>query len=120
MRTTTSGNNNNNNRPKSKYLVHGRYPFLGNVIDTYFIIDHSRPKKMTVAKIIMNALGFTGTGYLLYFQVGGWHANVLWIVMALYWAVQFARACVRLYFEIKEGQIELRAKARRYDKDIFP
>jgi hypothetical protein len=119
MRKTVSGNNNNNNRHKSEYLVGRRHFVLGNVIDNYFTIDHSRPKKMTVFKIIANALGLSGTGYLLYFRVGGWHANVLWIVMAAYWAVQFARACVKLYFEIKESQIELRAKARRYEKDIF-
>jgi hypothetical protein len=119
MYSSTSGDNRNNNRHEPKHLVRGRYSILGDVIDNYFIIDNSKPKKMTVAKIIMNALGLSGTGYLLYFRIGGWHANVLWYVMAAYWAVQFARACVKLYFEFKDGQIELRAKARRYDKDIF-
>jgi hypothetical protein len=119
MHTTSSGNNNNNNRAGAKHLVRGRHSFLGDVIDNYFIIDNTKPKKMTVAKMIMNGLGLTGTGYLLYFRIGGWHANVLWYVMAAYWTVQFARACVKLYFEFKEGQIELKAKARRYDRDIF-
>jgi hypothetical protein len=112
-------NNNDNNRNGTKHLDRRGHSLFSNAIDNYFIIDHSRPKKMTLFKMLANAAGFTGTGYLLYFRIGGWHANVLWWVMAAFWAVQFARACMKLYFEWKEGQIELKAKARRYDRDIF-
>jgi hypothetical protein len=112
-------NNNDNNRNGTKYLDRRGHSLFSDVVNNYLTIDNPGAKKMIVLKLIANALGLTGTGYLLYFKIGGWHANVLWITMALYWAVQFARACVKLYFEIKEGQIELRAKARRYEKDIF-
>lgn len=113
------GNNNSDPRNGSERMVRSGHSLFGDVVDNYFTIDHSRPKKMTIFKIIANGFGLTGTGYLLYFNVGGWHANVLWYVMAAFWTVQFARACLKLYFEFKEGQIELRAKARRYDKDVF-
>jgi hypothetical protein len=112
-------NNNDNNRNGTKHLDRRGHSLFSNAFDNYFTIDNPGAKKMIVIKLIANALGLTGTTYLLYFKIGGWHANVLWIVMAAFWAVQFARACVKLYFEIKEGQIELRAKARRYEKDIF-
>lgn len=80
---------------------------------------HNKPEKMTVLKIVAYTLGISGTSWLLYFQVGGWKANILWALAGAFWLVQLARACVKLYFEIKEGQIELAEKRDRYKKDIF-
>jgi hypothetical protein len=72
---------------------------------------------MILLKLLLNGLGLTGSGYLLYFDVGGWKGNALWYVMIGYWAVGTIRALVKLYFEIKEGQIELEAKRSRYKND---
>jgi hypothetical protein len=74
---------------------------------------------MTILKIIGNLLGVSGSGWLLYMGVGGWKADALWILMGSYWLVQTLRACVKLYYEVKEKEIELAEKRRRYDKDIF-
>lgn len=74
---------------------------------------------MTALKIVAYTLGISGTSWLLYFQVGGWKANILWALAGLFWLVQLARALVKLYFEIKDGQIELQEKRARYKKDIF-
>lgn len=102
--------------------VAGRRHFVSNaLIHNGIIIDHPKTKKVTT---ILKAVGYTfgvgGSGYLLYFNVGGWHASALWLILALFWLVQFLRACVKLYFEIQEKKIELREKEERYNnKDIF-
>jgi len=104
----------NNNRTGAKYLVRNRHSILGDVIDNYFVIDNTKPKKMILLKAVLNGLGVTGTGLLLYNNVLGWRGNFLWVLMGLFWLVQFIRACLKLYFEFKEGQIELEAKRARY------
>jgi hypothetical protein len=74
---------------------------------------------VTILKIVAYSLGLGGSGWLLYLQVGGWKANALWVLMGGFWLVQTLRACVKLYYEVKEKEIELAEKRRRYDKDIF-
>lgn len=86
---------------------------------TGYSIYNYQPKKMIYLKIVAYMLGLTGTGWLLYFRVGGWKADALWFAMAGFWAVQFLRACMKLWFEYKTEQIELEAKRERYKRDIF-
>lgn len=82
-------------------------------------IHYYKPKEVTTLKIVAYLLGFTGTGWLFLLNIGGWKAQLLWAIIGLWWIVQLARACVKLYFEIKERQIELLEKRDRYKKDIF-
>lgn len=84
-----------------------------------YSIHNYQPKKMTVLKIVAYMLGVSGSGWFLYFRVGGWQANTLWFCMGGFWLVQMLRACLKLYFEYKDGQIELQEKRARYNKDIF-
>lgn len=74
---------------------------------------------MTLLKVIAYTLGISGTSWLLYFQVGGWKANIIWALVGLVWFVQLIRACVKLYFEIEEKKIELEEKRSRYNQDPF-
>lgn len=113
-------NNNGHYRGKSERLVGGRPSVSGSFGSYGIIIDHSKPKKVTtILKIVAYSLGLSGSGWLLYFRIGGWKADALWIILAGFWLVQMARACLKLYFEYKEGQIELAEKRDRYKKDVF-
>lgn len=112
------GDHDINHRNGSERRVRGRH-FISGTFGNYSVsIDHPKPKKV-IYKIVAYSLGLSGSGYLLYFNVGGWHASVLWLIMGAFWFVQFLRACLKLYFEYKEGQIEMEAKRDRYKKDIF-
>lgn len=102
---------------RAERLVRRGHPVFWDVISDYFVINNSGSKKMTLLKALLNGMGVTGTSLLLYFNVGGWKANILWVLMGLFWAVQFLRACLKLYFEYKDGQIEMKAKARRYEQE---
>jgi hypothetical protein len=82
-------------------------------------IHNYQPKQMTVLKVVAYMLGVSGSGWFLYMRVGGWKADALWLTMAGFWLVQMLRACLKLYFEYKDGQIELQEKRARYNKDIF-
>lgn len=112
------GNNNDNPRNGSERVVRRGHSVSGTFGNYSVTIDHSKPKKV-IYKIVAYAFGAGGSGYLLYFNVGGWHASVLWLAMAGFWVVQFLRACMKLYFEYKHEQIELKEKKARYNKDIF-
>lgn len=74
---------------------------------------------MTTLKVVAYLLGFTGTGWLFLLNVGGWKAQILWVIIGLWWIVQLIRACMKLYFEFKHEQIELEEKKARYHKDVF-
>lgn len=82
-------------------------------------IYHDKPKKMNALKIVAYMLGISGTGWLLYVRIADWKANTLFAMAGLFWFVQLIRACLKLYFEYKDGQIELQEKRERYKKDIF-
>lgn len=113
------GNNNNNPRNGSKRLVRSGHSVSG-TFDTYHIaIDHPKLTKVIILKVALYAFGVGGSGYLLYFNVGGWHAQVLWWIMGAFWVVQVARAVVKLIFEYKDRQLEHQEKKARYNKDIF-
>lgn len=113
------GSNNNHSKNGTKRLVRSGHPISGSFDDYGIIIDHSKITKVTILKIIMYSFGISGSGYLLYFDVGGWHAKALWWVMGAFWIVQLARAIVKLIFEYKDQQLEHREKKARYNKDIF-
>lgn len=74
---------------------------------------------MTILKIAAYILGIGGSGWLFYLRIGGWKADALWLILAAFWFVQLCRGIVKLYFEVKERQIELEEKKARYNKDIF-
>ena len=115
------GNLNNNPRNGAKRLVRSGHPVSGSFDDYHISIDHSKHKKaMTTLKILGYTMGLGGSGWFLYMRVGGWKADALWIILAGYWLVQLARACLKLYFEYKDGQIELQEKRARYNKDYSP
>lgn len=84
-----------------------------------YSLYHDKPKKMNALKIVAYSLGISGTGWLLYVRIADWKANILFALAGLFWFVQLIRALVKLYFEIKDGQIELQEKRARYNKDIF-
>jgi hypothetical protein len=113
------GNTNDNTRNGSKRLVRSGHSVSGSFGNYHLPIDHSKLTKVIILKALMYAAGATGSGYLLYFRVGGWKADGLWIIMGLFWFVQLLRACAKLYFEIKEGQIELQEKRARYNNKDF-
>lgn len=84
-----------------------------------YSIYNYKPTKVTIFKIIGYMMGIGGSGWFLYLRVGGWKADFLWLSMAAFWVVQLCRALVKLYFEYKNSQIELKEKKARYNKDVF-
>lgn len=82
-------------------------------------IHNYQSKEVTTLKVVAYLLGFTGTGWLFLLNIGGWKASALWLIMGLWWIVQLFRACVKLYFEYKDQQLEHQEKKARYNKDIF-
>lgn len=74
---------------------------------------------MTALKILGYTLGFSGTGWLFYLNIGGWKGDIIWVLMGTWWIVQVFRAVMKLYWENVEKRIEMREKQARYDKDIF-
>lgn len=98
-------------------MVRGGHSISRTLAD--YSLSDIKPKKLTILKVAGYSLGVTGSGWLLYFNVGGWKADVLWLVLAAFWFVQTLRACMKLWFEYREGQIELEEKRARYKKDIF-
>lgn len=113
------GNNNNNTRNGSKRLVRSGHSVSGSFGNYHLPIDHSKFTKVIILKVLLYSFGIGGSGYLLYFNVGGWHAQALWYIMGAFWLVQLARAIVKLIFEYKDQQLEHQEKKARYNKDIF-
>lgn len=72
----------------------------------------------TAILIIGYALGIPSTVITIW-NVTGWKANVLWVIVALFWLFKLARACMKAYQEYKEKEIELKNKRDRYNKDIW-
>jgi hypothetical protein len=72
----------------------------------------------TFITIIGYVLGIPSTFWTLW-NVSGWKANILWLLMALFWAFKLFRAIMKWRQEYREQQIELDEKRKRYEKDIW-
>lgn len=72
----------------------------------------------TALVIIGYLLGVPSTFWTLW-NVSGWKANVLWVLMALFWGFKLFRAIMKWRQEYREQQIELEEKRKRYEKDIW-
>lgn len=84
----------------------------------YSIHDYKQ-KNVNVLNVVSYILGVPLSVWAAWLYIGGWKGTLIWILAGAFWLVKLIRACIKVYFEYKEKQIELREKESRYDKDIF-
>jgi hypothetical protein len=80
-------------------------------------IFNNKSKKVNLLNIVAYTLGIPLTAWAAWLYVGGWKGNLIVGLASAFWLIKLITAVIRLYYEMKEKEIELEEKRARYKKD---
>lgn len=110
------GHNDNTGRYERK--SDSNYGFY-NGTGSYYLHDHKPKGKVNILNIAAYTLGIPITAWAIWLNIGGWKADILWMLAAAFWLFKLIRAIINLHYEMKDKALNLKEKQKRIDKEIF-
>lgn len=108
------------NRPEYDY--NGYNALSGSSSSNYIPNAQTNPKPVIEPKLILTIITIVGIpSYIgaMMLNLGNWKGNVLFCLAAAFGLFKFGRLVWRTIMEAKERNIELKAKKRRWEKDVW-